>query len=537
MVNWKVVVVSVALFLVMFVGMTSMVLYSIGPDGSCYVRQAELYAEGDVWEGASGYWSPLLPAMSAPMIAGGVPSVIAFRISQGLIGVGYVIAAIWAAVRIFDLKNMGQWLVGLISACLCASWSSTLTTPDVAIAFFLLLYFPLTASSQFGKDWRLAAGAGMLGALAYLAKGYAFPYFLAHFTVCVALTFIWYRREISWWSAARTWLVGMIVFATFAGPWVALLSAKHGKFTFATSAGFNHFQVGVEEFDWKVLYQMQRPAEGRYNIWETPEQLQYEDWSPLESKENLKRQLGHIKLNIRKAMDCFAAFDAFALFPAALILSWLAALWSGPSSKRYVVFWMIPTCGIYVGGYLPMPLELRYIWPVLFPLCLSQLWAFVEWMRTTPPEDAGEAHSPWRRYVPICFALFLFGSCVLRPTYYWARDAFNDRANASLHHETGKTLIGEEAEGPIAMIGDKWDDGLLISYYAKMTFIGKTYADDWEAAERELDAFDIRTLIVDSRDPLAEEVAQQDQWREIMTTPVLDYEWRFYRRGAEKTAD
>src|SRR5690606_9654372 len=93
-VRWKIVLVCQALSVAIFALCVPWVLYAIGPDGIAYVQQAEFFARGDLWEAASGYWSPLLSILSAPLIAAGLDSVVAFRIAQGIAGVGYVAATI-----------------------------------------------------------------------------------------------------------------------------------------------------------------------------------------------------------------------------------------------------------------------------------------------------------------------------------------------------------------------------------------------------------------------------------------------------------
>ncbi|UUO05158.1 hypothetical protein M4951_17435 [Blastopirellula sp. J2-11] len=533
MVRWKIVLVCQTLFVALFALCAPWVLYAIGPDGTAYVQQADFFARGDLWQAASGYWSPLLSILSAPMIAAGLDPVVGFRIAQGIVGVSYVAAAIGATTHIFELKTRGQWVVGLIATLTCVAWSCALTTPDVAIALFLLLYFPLSASNRLLTDWRYAAAAGALGAVAFLAKAYAFPFFLAHFTFCVAIRYFTDRKETAFWKACAGWGVGVLVFAIVAGPWIGILSSKYGRFTFSNSGAFNHYQVGIEDFDWHVLYKLQSPVEGRINVWETPEKLEFEDWSPISSTENVMRQLRHFKSNARKIVEGFWVFDVFGLFPAALFLVWLSALVHGPVRARFLVVWMILTCGIYAGGFMPVAFEIRYMWPVLMPLCIAQLWAFCEQLIAVNPQS-DQQPSPWRRFVPLGFAIYLVCSCSLRPSFYLLRDAISERASGRVQHRLGNQLQAEQIQGPIAMIGDRWQDGLLVSYYAKQPYLGKTFAADWTAAQQDFEDFGVQTLIVDSREPLSDEMPNHSEWRLVATTPVLDYELRTYRKTQDQ---
>lgn len=535
-VRWKIVLVCQALFVLTYALAVPLVMYAIGPDGTAYIQQAKFFALGDLWEAASGYWSPLLSLLSAPLIVAGVDPVIAFRVAQGVAGVGYIGAAIWGTTQIFQLTARGQWVVGLIAAITSAAWSCGLTTPDVAIALFLLLYFPFSASDELLTDWRKAAAAGVFGALAFLAKAYAFPFFLAHFTFCAALRYLADRKEVSLGRALLGWGVGLLAFAIVCGPWIGILSAKYGRFTFSNSGAFNHYQVGIENFDWHVLYRLQEPAPDRINVWETPEKLQFEDWSPIASKENALRQIRHFKSNARKIVEGFWVFEVLGLFPAGLFVVWVASLAHGPKRPRFLVGWMILTLGIYAGGFMPVAFEIRYMWAVLMPLCIAQLWAFVEELVAQRNEYEFEA-SAWRRYVPVLFAVYLIFSCSLRPAFYLARDAFSDRASGRVQKQLGSELKAAGIAGPVAMIGDRWQDGLLVSYYADRPYLGKTLETDWDAAEQEFDQFGVQTLIVDSRDPLAEQIGRHGEWELVATSPVMDYELRTYRRASPQSAD
>lgn len=535
MVRWKIVFICQALFAALFALIAPWVMYAIGPDGTAYVQQAEFFARGDFWEAASGYWSPLLPALSAPMIMAGLDSVVAFRIAQGIVGVGYVAAAIWATTKIFGLETRGQWIIGLITAITAATWSGALTTPDVALAFFLLLYFPFSASDELLTDWRHAAFAGVLGAIAFLAKSYAFPFFLAHFTFCVAVRWIADRQDVSFWRACASWGTGIALFAIVCGPWVGALSSKYGRFTFSNSGAFNHYQVGIEDFDWKVVWKMQAAGDGRYNVWETPEKLDFVDWSPIESKENFMRQAQHVRENGKKILGGFWKLDPIGLFPAMIVIAAFTVAVFGDHRGKFVAVWMILTCGIYAGGFLPVAFEPRYMAPVLLPLCVGQLWAFIEWLLRVEVERPSFS---WTRYwAPMALAVYLVVGCCARPGFFLLRDAVSERASGRVIRNYSDMLADKEFSGPVAMIGDRWQDGLLISFYSQRPFLGKTYASQWNEAKEEFDAFGVQTLIVDSRDPLAEQIASRDDWQLIAESPVLDYELRTYRKVEKKSAE
>jgi hypothetical protein len=73
-------------------------------------------------------------------------------------------------------------------------YTLTDTTPDLLVAVILVVYLGVVVGADYPRSLWQGAACGLLGALAYLAKAYAFPFFLAHF-LAVSVYLLLRRRS------------------------------------------------------------------------------------------------------------------------------------------------------------------------------------------------------------------------------------------------------------------------------------------------------------------------------------------------------
>jgi hypothetical protein len=74
-------------------------------------------------------------------------------------------------------------------------YALTDTTPDLLVAVILTIYIGVVIGKDYPRSLWQGAACGLLGALAYLAKAYAFPFFVAHFVAVSGYLFV--RRRSS----------------------------------------------------------------------------------------------------------------------------------------------------------------------------------------------------------------------------------------------------------------------------------------------------------------------------------------------------
>lgn len=498
----------------------------INPDGIAYIRSAVLLAEGRWLDSVTGYWSPLLPWSIAPFIYFGCDGLHASRFVLASWG-GVLVVAAWAFLyRCTAIASPWAAVVIVLIATAAAQWSTASITPDVLLGAVLLWYFFFTAGPEVLSSRRTQILAGAVGGMAYLAKSYAFPFFIAHYPLTLLLHFVLGRPQTRAWAVLQAWATGLIAFAIFAGPWVGVLSSKYGRFTFSTVAASAHNLVGPPGLPSRneALYRAQRVPAGRITVWETPEILAVEAWSPFASWNLLKHQLTVIKRNCDGVFSTIAGFDRLAILPGLLFLMLsirLAATWrgNGGTSGRYPATWLLMTIITFAGGFLPIYFEPRYLEPVLWPLCCMAAFDVLA--------DAGrllQHHMRASRVLLVmsvlCASSFAAHLTTIANTALNTLTATISRKEhpiRSPYRDCGNKLVLLKRDGPVAACNDGWATGLYVSYHASLPFIGVVHGQSPAAVEASLEQSDARIFVANSAWNLFKEFSTHTKWRNIFT--------------------
>jgi hypothetical protein len=278
--------------------------------------------------------------------------------------------------------------------------------------------------------------------LAYLAKGVGFPVALV---VCAGMAALWWSHgPASRAHLTRSLLLTFLGFSLLAAPWVAILSAKYGQFTFSTGGRLNHAMVGPS--DVRRFYPLDRglhrPDPGRVTFWEDP-QVPYPDWSPFASVGNAFHQ---IQIVARNGCVVLIMLTSVSLaFPVILGIAlwrlcrreWRARLTHGNW------WWAALPVMVFAFVYLPGNLlisEQRYFYPALPYLIVLQVGILTRttWVR------------PWIQQQGVV----LMACAVLIPTLArgWLRPAPARVAGVQAHFLAQKISEAHLA-GPIAGSG------------------------------------------------------------------------------------
>src|SRR5262249_36824814 len=124
-------------------------------------------------------------------------------------------------------------------------WSMEIITPDLLVAVLLTYYFWMALDPATAGRAPRAFACGLLGGLAYLAKAYAFPFFVAHFPLPWALGAGAHASPGPLRRYAVATVAGMIGFLLVAGPWILVLSARYGRPTITTAASRRNIPAAV----------------------------------------------------------------------------------------------------------------------------------------------------------------------------------------------------------------------------------------------------------------------------------------------------
>src|SRR5207244_8669638 len=161
------------------------------------------------------------------------------------------------------------------------AWASSLVTPDLLLVCFLLFYLRAMFQSAAESRTRTAVVAGLLGGLAYLAKAYALPFVVAHFTLVHAVRWMSAHRRGSRRLLAKRFVAGMATLLAVALPWITTISLKYGHLTASTAGSYSWHLVGPLVGGRHPVHTdgLIPPPDGRASsIWDDPSALRFPPW-------------------------------------------------------------------------------------------------------------------------------------------------------------------------------------------------------------------------------------------------------------------
>jgi len=317
----------------------------------------------------------------------GAPAEVTARCLQVVIGGGALWAVWWLGTRA-DLPGSTCGWVTLCLVPAVAMYALTDTTPDLLVAALLTVYVGIVIGTDYPRSLGQAAACGLVGALAYLAKAYAFPFFVVHFLAVSA--YLGVRRRGSGAEVRRlagATALGVLVFAVVAGCWAGLLSSKYARITIGTTGSYqlSLFSGGGGLFggggllpptnataisaweDPTDLRTSPRPAASPKTrpVAATPASAGASSWGWNRSRE-LATRIGRNLVGLGWTLVRFAWTAPLILI--GLLLSCRPAR-LGPAGDRCVI--LLGTILIYSSGYLLLFIHERYFWLLAFLLAVA----------------------------------------------------------------------------------------------------------------------------------------------------------------------
>jgi hypothetical protein len=342
--------------------------YKLYPDTISYISIAHKYLNGDVANAVNGYWAPLLSWAMLPFLSIGFDSLESIKLVSILAGV----ATIVSASRLFTCFGVAAEIRRLMLLTLIFPvlyFSMSMATPDLLVAALLTAYFALIFRDDYANSKMRGVWCGLLGGLAYLAKHYALPFFIIHFTVLN----VWhYKRNQSSRTVLLNACTGLLTCVLLALPWAGALSAKYGMATIGTSGARTYAYAGPHSRGDTLGPQglVAPPNPTATSAWEDPSYDMLERWSPFESREHLVHQLSMLTRNVREVLTYVLIFSPLSM----VILIAYVALGVRNSDLGK---WAVPlfTMALYTAGYVGIWVEERYFWPLcLFLMMMAGVW-------------------------------------------------------------------------------------------------------------------------------------------------------------------
>ena len=505
----------------------------INPDGVAYLRIAGYYLAGDGGKAVSGYWSPLYSWLLVPWLAVGVRGLLATKLLAISLAVAWVIGMALLGRRYAESVVTRRLLV-VTAAVSVLSWSIERITPDLLLAVMLTFYFYMVSDPAIMTAPARAFACGILGGLAYLAKAYAFPFFIVHFLGTITL-YTWAQSAP---GASRRYLLatlaGLSGFVMVAAPWIGVLSTTYGQLTITTAASSRNIPTSVrrgatntDRAPFAPGLKLAAIESGRLTAWEAPDRVPSRPPAAAPSTSPATIGSGRLQVLLGNAIvirDQLSGFDYFQLAIATVLGSAFIGLLRSPARAISVPYlWGSFTVVLYVLGYLPLwARESRYYWPVVgllmalsFGLAEQLARALTHYAANTDKRRLTTSRWILLATLIVAFSYIQVGSHWLLDWYRAPRTSFAGLA-AQLQDEARRR--GAAVQGPIA--GNDWPNTVHLAYTMSLPSFGSTTTEDPGLLAGELSGLGIRTYLVFNNQALAERLKQSGRFRPLAELPM-----------------
>lgn len=504
----------------------------LNTDAIAYIRIAEYWASWETGLMVSGYWGPLFSWLIAAGIKLGLPGLLAARMAMGGSALLFSFGC-WRVFRGFGLDFPFRVAGFVLSIGWGVFWSVRFMTPDLLMSGLVALAVAEFVRDDFGEQRLVAVRAGVLAGLAYLAKAVALPLLLGSFGL-LALVRWWTQAERSLRPAGlKQGGVALLLMLAVAGPWILVISGKHGGFTISTSGPINHAIAGPPDREryHPFARTFHQPGPGRITAWEDPSDMTYEPWSPFESREYFTHQAGLVGRNLKTVFALHGGFnfrhlariqepsphDLIALLPGFDLLFLGAIGLAGcviglrpcrQNLRTEKWRWVLIPVALNCAAYLPMflfPGEQRYFYPDWPFVWIAAAGFFMGCMKRFGDR--------LQRFKALGFRLLLASFAL--PAFLWLLAALAGIPNAAGHfaHDLAGRMKQAGIEGPVAgsalMQGGR--AGLFTAFLLRQPWQGDE-ADPSRAAIR---ASGARFYILHRGDPLASQLENSSAFRSL----------------------
>ncbi len=330
--------------------------YYIDPDGTAYLTISKRYANGDYHRAINGYWSPWSCWLTALLTKAGLDAIPASVVINSIGAAGFLFISQSFFLK-FNIERKLQWLMCITLAfflCYAVFWQSF---DDLWECFFLLGTLRIMLSDGFSAKPGLWIVSGFIGALAYFAKAYSFPFFILN-TVCC--TYFIDKKQCLKISATA---ISVMVVCSL--PWIWLLHKKYGIWTTSTAGTLNTSWYLVGHPHWKAGVDMLLPPPypDSPSYWEDPWFVNGATPHFWNSWHLFGLQILRIGLNIWKFIVSSFQLSVFFIVIVGCV-KWLV-IWKRNGSLSVEMRVLMISFLLFPAGYLLVNFESRYIWYML----------------------------------------------------------------------------------------------------------------------------------------------------------------------------
>lgn len=460
------------------------VRYQINPDGISYLAIAERYLTGDFGAALNSYWSPLFSWLLAPLLALGIEPLLACKVLTFATGMATLFAG-WILSKRYTRVIAIRAAITAALIPMILAWAASLVTPDILMVCFLAYYAYFISDPAMGRRSMLLAA--LFGALAYLAKSYAFVFIPIHFAGVAAGRWICAQQGSRRKEVLQRAALGIAAFLVLTFPWVAAISLKCGRATFGTAgeynlavAGLTSGSKGSQSHPVPAPGLLAPPDEGAFSAWERPS---FSGYLGGPSPALARRLVFLMKANVPVVFKYLQEVSPLVLLivAASILISFFR--WRTSAESRLVAS-TVASGVLYTVGYVLIWVEPRYLWILeilLLMLAAVLMDVLLQSRKLILPAT--------------CFiAAIVAGSFVLRPLSLLPRLAYVDRDCT----EIVKSLVhqGVDLRSRRLASDARWAHTLYVSYFLRARYFGMVPSGDPDVVRRELDELNIDTFFV-----------------------------------------
>lgn len=490
--------------------------FAMNPDGTSVLRLAGYLAEGNFMRSVSSGYSPLFTWLVAFFILLGFEGLVAARTALALCGAGLVFC-VWLLSFRFNMQQKTRFVAVLTATPLIAFWTIQFISPDVIFAAFVVLYIYMVSDPVVLTSKKTSFLCGLAAGFSYLSHHYAFPFFMVHFPLILLTR--WYlsdsRKTIAKKEVMRAWGVGVAGFFIIASIWVGTLSLKYGELIISPKGGIAHAIMGPADKDRRHPFFVSGLFNPRddyaIHVFEDISDVQFESWSPFESREYFIHQLKVIKNNAVSIRDHFITNSPF--FNRTFVLIILAlfplVLWLNPSIRRnkFLYIWVIITFTVYSSGFLLLIARSPRRFYALMLIFMLLAFYFMEELRKGLRDRLPGMRSAFS-------AVFIFpllaGAFALKPCMNFIKAAGHviNVEQVNPYEEIARAIEKVDFPAPYAVIrtSQKPTTDYYIAYFLGKQLLGRPVSNDVQGITKELCSAGGRSLLVFDKPDLVSEL-------------------------------
>jgi hypothetical protein len=349
--------------------------YSIaGQDLISVISIGQLYAEGDFHNAINGYWGPLFSWLLVPFLLFKSSQFFALystKILSLIIGFFTLIGIRFLSYRFEMDENIRLPILFLmIFVVLYFSLVPSFFPMDLLLLCFLVYYLYFIFDPNYSDKLFNGFACGILGAMAYLTKEYALPFFIVHFVLFNMFHYLNDVSRVKRRKILKNFAIGIVVFIIIAGAWSAIISDKYGKITTGTAGQYNYELVGPNSQGIPMWNGFTKPTNDKaITTWEDPSYDKLNNWSSIGSEKNFIFQLNIIGNNIIKTIGIIQSFSIFAIL---ILIAYIVICIQPPRKLISNTDYLYPltTILLFIGGYIFVFVEFRYLFLVYILLIL-----------------------------------------------------------------------------------------------------------------------------------------------------------------------